>query len=379
MKVLIYLPVNKLAPVGGKIGVGYNIYEEIKRKNINNIDFLDDIKSSNRSVIHSQKIKWIVSFLKLFISPGKENKDLFSKYDIIHFHSVKDFYSARKSLKSFDGITILTSHSPVPMALEMFEDISNKAPVLANPLVLRMLRRIDQYAFEHADYIMFPCREAEEPYFNNWKQYARIHNQRADSYFYCPTGIRPIQPSRSREEIRKEYGIDNDEFVICYVGRHNKVKGYDILKSLGERILELDDNTSFLICGKEQPIKGISDPKWHEIGWTNDAYSYIAASDVFVLPNRETYFDLIMLEVLCLGKIVIASNTGGNKFFGNNKYPGVLLYNSPDEAIGLLDKVSNMSLSQRRELELLNKQLFESYFTSEKYVERYLKCLEDLK
>lgn len=60
---------------------------------------------------------------------------------------------------------------------------------------------------------------------------------------------------------------------------------------------------------------GLKDSRWKEVGWTNDSQSIIAASDVFVLPNRETYFDIIMLEVLSCGKIVIASRTGGNKYF----------------------------------------------------------------
>ena len=43
--------------------------------------------------------------------------------------------------------------------------------------------------------------------------------------------------------------------------------------------------------------------------WTNDPHSLINASDMFILPNKETYFDLIMLEVLSMGKIVLATNT----------------------------------------------------------------------
>lgn len=33
---------------------------------------------------------------------------------------------------------------------------------------------MDEYAFCHADIIHFPCKEAEEPYYNNWSAYKEI-------------------------------------------------------------------------------------------------------------------------------------------------------------------------------------------------------------
>ena len=66
---------------------------------------------------------------------------------------------------------------------------------------------------------------------------------------------------------------------------------------------------------KRRTDEGLKTDHWIEVGWTNDPHSLIAASDVFVLPNHETYFDLILLEVLSLGVPVVMSRTGGNKFF----------------------------------------------------------------
>ena len=68
---------------------------------------------------------------------------------------------------------------------------------------------------------------------------------------------------------------------------------------MGEKLFN-NQNTYFLIAGKEEPMKGLDNSHWIEVGWTNDPHSLIAASDVFVLPNHETYFDLVFLSMFVI-------------------------------------------------------------------------------
>ncbi len=376
MKTLIFLPFEKLAPVGGKLGVGYNLSKEFERRGITDIEFCrGESKSENKNKI-IQLVRWGKSFFNYYICPSKKNECYFNKYDIIHFHSVSDYYKERKSLKNFKGITILTSHSPIPMAIEMYQDIQSKFSWIRSKYLFKKLVSIDEYAFSHADYIMFPCPEAEEPYYNNWGNYRFIHDDRADRYVYCTTGIEPVKAKNSRCEIREELGITDDTYVVCYVGRHNAVKGYDRLKNIGEKILSENSDTMFLICGKEWPLEGLEHDRWKEIGWTKNAHSYIQASDVFVLPNKETYFDLIMLEVMCLGKIVVASRTGGNKYYERENVEGIFLYDTEEEAVALINQIKEMSKEEKERLEKSNYEYFFNKLTVEKYVDSYIEMLE---
>lgn len=111
--------------------------------------------------------------------------------------------------------------------------------------------------------------------------------------------------------------------------------------------------------------------RWIEVGWTNDPHSIIAASDVFVLPNKETYFDLIMLEVLSLGKLIVASNTGGNKYFSNFNECGILLYNSKEEAVSLIKKIMDLTSEEREKLGEANKKCLENILLR-KYLQRII-------
>lgn len=385
-KTLVYLEKNKLEPKGGPYAVGYYIYKELKRLGDTKVNFIDSDnelshKSSsidyNGKKISFDRIKHIVGrylrYSKAFREGGQSIVDL-NQYDIVHFHHTRAMYEIRQSLDVYKGITILTSHSPVPLSREIYDEQLTKFEKIVMEKFYSKLIKMDEYAFNRADIILFPCEEAEEPYINNWDDYRSIRERMKNRYVYIPTGIPASQAKRTRSKVRNELNIPENSFIISYVGRHNYVKGYDQLRLIGKKILEVDD-CWVVVAGKEGPLTRLDNGRWIEVGWTNDAHSYISASDVFVLPNKETYFDIVMLEVLSLGQIVIASRTGGNKYYEKIGAPGVFLYNSIDEAVELIKKVKEMSIEQRQYLGLSNKKLFEERFTDKQYVKSYLELL----
>ena len=298
----------------------------------------------------------------------------FTQYDIIHFHDTQSLYLRRYDLKKYKGKVLLQSHSPQPLGQEML-DVMPMAVKCFVPFAKKRLERMDKYAFNRADIIIFPCPEAEEPYYNRWKAYAHIHDVKKMCFRYILTGIPSCSPKHTREEIRRMLNVENDDFLICYVGRHNVIKGYDSLKRIGQKFLENNDNAWIICAGKETPLTKPNINRWIEIGWTSDAHSYITASDVFVLPNKETYFDIVMLEVLSLGKIVVASRTGGNKYFERNNCKGVFLYGIEDEAVAILQNISRMTQTERDYLGKQNMEFYKKNHTVSAMYEQYIKLL----
>lgn len=383
MKILIFLEENKLSPRGGPYGVGYYYYCESKKRNDNIIDFIHtpSLSQKNKKFIPFflikiiRSIRKIINTNKFFHKKNSSQVINFNDYDVIHFNTTLHLYEQRYNLKNYDGIVVLSSHSPMPYFREVLDEMN----LFERFFIFNSKKKyeeLDRFSFEKADYLIFPCIEAEEPYYNNWNYYEKIHNEK--KYKYVPTGIQVAKAKYSKNEIREKLNIDKDKFIVSFVGRHNKVKGYDLLKKIGKEILNNDEETYFLICGNEKPIKKLKHDRWIEIGWTENQYSYINASDVFILPNRETYFDLVMLEVLSLGKIIIASRTGGNKFFEKYHIQGIMLYDTCDEAVKLIKKVKAMSYDEKEKLEIENKKFFDEHFTSEKMYDSYLKVINEI-
>ena len=389
-KVLIYRKESDLSPTGGPNGYLYNLREGLGIVDNNNlvIDFLpaevSPISSADRKKIKKSLPSILVKTIKS-IQHGKfvysilhEDKTAsidINDYDLIHFQDTCSMYPLRKQLKHYNGIMVLTSHSPQPLYQEFSENATKLEKAILKKTYLE-LYKMDEYAFKRADYIVFPTQYSDEPYLNRWEAYRNFKKSIEGKYRYFLTGTVRPQIKRSRSEFRADYGIPDDAFVISYVGRHSAIKGYDNLIKYCEKYCS--DNVYVLVAGNQGDIKAPQNNHWIEIGWTNDPYSLMNASDVFVLPNQETYFDLVLLEVLSIGTIALVSNTGGNKYFNTNQYPGVFIYNDEMDFDNKIKGIMAMKNDDKKSLNESNKKAYEEQFTTEAFAANYVKLISSL-
>lgn len=319
-----------------------------------------------------RRIRHIFMTLSVFVNHKKFDFDI-SQFDAIHFHNTKELFLHRKELEHYSGKIILTSHSPQPASIEYIES-SSKIELFLFGWKYKQLIEMDRFSFNRANYIFFPCEYADEPYMHAWKEYEMIKKNKQASYRYILSGSVKADAKESRNIIRDRYRIPKDAFVISYVGRHNEVKGYDRIKEMAPSIL--DENTYILIAGNEGPLYGLKKDHWIEVGWTNDPHSIIAASDVFVLPNRETYFDLVLLEVMSLGTYIIASNTGGNKYFKG--FEGVTLFDTNQDCIDIINNCKTWDIERYKEICNLNKKKFDDEFTTDIFAKNYIELIKEI-
>lgn len=391
-----------LGPVGGPSGYLYNLKSYIKENNIKNIDFLNNkdfikkveikkeknfeairkiIREFKKKLFKTKKLeKRINKFYKFY----EGNYSFINNYDIIHFHDVRSFYRAKNILKDFKGITLLSSHCPKTPAQEEIED-NIKMDYKTFPKKLReRLEKIDQDSFKIADYLVFPCKEAQEPYEED-KNIKEILEEKSknNKILYVPTGI-PVKHIEKDEEFFSNKGIDGkDKFIVSYIGRHNKVKGYDFLKELGVKVLEKYSDVIFVIGGEiSEEFPPIENSNWVEFGWTKEGYNIIKNSDIFVLPNEKTYFDLILLEVLSMGTPVLLSKTGGNKYFKKYDENGLFYFEkyNLNQALEKFDMAYKLWKNKKLSLEgEKNYKIFEKDFTVNTFGENYAKLYDKIK
>lgn len=371
------MPINKLAPVGGPRGYLYHLKRQLDKLLIDNIEFLpsendewiiERIFPFFKSIRISLNIV-LSQYQAIFGFRHKAKIDL-NRYDVIHFHDTFSMFSVRDSLKHYNGKIVLTSHSPTILSNEWKEEASKYKKKFCGGMLNRLIE-MDEYAFNRADFLFFPCEDAEEPYFKSWDGFKEVKKLKADKFRYIPSGINPCFPKLTRKEVLCKYNIPQNAIVFAYAGRHSEIKGYDLLKKIGSSILPKYENVYFLIAGIEKPLTRLEHPRWIEAGWTNDPHSLIAASNAFILPNKETYFDLIMLETLSLGKIVIASNTGGNKYFRKFESDGIILFNDIQEAISSCERVIRLDNTTVMSLEQENRKMFNDNFTIDIFAKHY--------
>lgn len=385
--VLIFLREDVVAPKGGPAGYVYNLISGLGNSDDVKISLLPAASTAGikekyeKLPLMLKKIYRVFGRYKDYIGISKPSNgvtcEFLNQYDAIHFHSCFTLYKNIDLLKEYKGKVILTSHCPKPPHLEMIEDMySNFEKKLYGKRHLKVYENAAIAAFDRADYIIFPCPEAEEPYSNNWDKYESIKKKNYEKYIYISTGVMSCleKVKLSRKEIRDKYNIPKNAFLISYVGRHNVVKGYDTLQKIASKFSE-KDNIYFLVAGEESPLTRPSLSFWIEAGWTKDPYSIEAASDLFILPNKETYFDLVLLEVLSIGIKILATYTGGNKFF--ERFDSEIYYfNSVNDAVQQINYLKTISKSEMSVSK--NRRLYLEEFTSNKFAENYMETLKKI-
>jgi glycosyltransferase involved in cell wall biosynthesis len=180
--------------------------------------------------------------------------------------------------------------------------------------------------------------------------------------------------------VLKQFDIASSALKICYIGRHNEIKGYDFLQKAALKLWNRGVNAYFIIGGKEGPYMGLKDNRWIELGWVKTAY-LLNEVDVFILPNQQTYFDLILLETLRQGTPIILSRTGGNKWFEQFELDGLFFfeYGNYDDLIAQIMKIQ--LLKEEHRLEMLsehNRTFIKEKLNMGCYIEQYLNTLKIL-
>lgn len=391
MKILIYMAYNTLKPAGGPRGYLYNLDKGLKDIVHDEIEICylpDHVKekykdSFNRLPKTVKQVYFDYVMLKrtkqlLDDSVSHYSTIDLNQYDMVHFHSSLTLLSVRDSLKTYKGIVLLTNHSPKPQHREWIEDVISVKEYKRHAAIYDQLSELEAKSYDLADYIVFPCEEAEEPCINNWGLYRGIKEKNSKKYKYVLTGSGLPLKTLNRDEVCKKYNIPRDAFIINYVGRHNTIKGYDLLLEIGEKILEKHKNVYFLIAGKEGPLYGLKHERWIEAGWISDPGTYYSSSDIFILPNKETYFDLVMLEALASETVILASKTGGNKYFEKYNSDGILLYSDIDDAVSKIDMLLNLGHEKLRALAKSNTEVYQNQYTVQKFAEGYLSLWKSL-
>lgn len=295
-----------------------------------------------------------------------------------HLHSTRDFFKIKNflNLNNKNVPIIMTPHGPVPAYIGM--------PIYVSPFLNEeqtknycdTYKYFDETAFKYSDVIVVSSKEALNAYYELWDDFEDIIKNK--DVRTLPIGCEKIITSLSREEFRNSHKIPMDATVICYTGRHDSEKGYDNLIDAGLKILNENKNTYIVISGAQTLIKPPKHERWIELGYLDNLGDLLYAADVFVLGNKYTYYDLILLEVLSTGLPVIASYTGGN-ISVSKLTNGILTYSyGADNLYEKINEFLNLPMSKIQELRMSNLECYNKYFTLEKFANRYVKTLDEI-
>jgi len=149
--------------------------------------------------------------------------------------------------------------------------------------------------------------------------------------------IEKFSPTNKKNYYKKKVGIDENKFVIGYVGRISKEKNIDILLKAFERI-ESKQQSHLLIVGdgpKEQ-VKPFKKKKNCTVtGFVNNVQDYLKAVDLFVMPSHTETTSLATLEAMSTGLPVIASKVGFMNSYIVRNHNGIFFPRNSDSLLAI--------------------------------------------
>lgn len=392
-KVIIWDKDIVLRDTGGPSGYLYNLKQFLNKHPNPQISFYSDLVKPRKVVLQNKApnslkkriketyIGKLIAYLGWFYYQQdqltKQDMDILNGFDYVHIHMISTYLRSFRNYKGRAKV-IITSHMPEPcidetMGLCGLPNLFKIISPLRNFFIRKELK-----AYEGAYGIMFPVKSAVEVYTENSELYKKCFQKLKQKMFYVPTAIIDKYILDKCSNVLGAKAIPEKNLKVCFIGRHNHVKGYDKLKGIAYECWKRYPDVTFIIGGKEEPLKGLKDDRWFELGWVN-TQELLKEIDLFILPNKDTYFDLIMLEVIRQGVPCLISRTGGNKHFENIGVDGIMLYDyfNIEEAV---DKIGTFrDFKARGYNSELRSQIREYYlrsFIPEVYINKYIEEIE---
>lgn len=335
--------------------------------------------SKSKKKEHENYVKFIENPDYIYCDEIMFNRIDLDKTKTIHVHTVGDAVKIRNSLNRVHNTeikVILTCHTPEAPSDEYYKEYIERGYSKKKAKVIRDgWRVIEKRAFCEADILVFPSVESMEPLKQTIPNFERIIEGK--DIRFMETGAKTLHPTISVEEAKRKYGVEGKK-VIGYIGRHNKIKGYDILKTAGKKLLSSNKNICFLIGGAiGSECKPLRNKRWIEAGWVNPA-DMLQAVDIFVLPNKMTYYDLVLIEVMSMGIPIVASKTGGNISVKELTDAIYLYNNSPEDMVDRIKEICDMDMKEYVDWKDKVKKAYDTYFTPVSFAERYKKMITEI-
>ncbi|MEW6416970.1 MAG: glycosyltransferase family 4 protein [Nitrospirota bacterium] len=181
-----------------------------------------------------------------------------------------------------------------------------------------------------------------------------------------------------RKEIRKQYSIPDDTFVLLFVGSGFERKG---VESLLKAIELVPNPLTLLIVGKgsERRYKGlIKKQRVIFCGPQKEIHKFYAASDIFVFPAIYEPFGNVHLEALASGLPVITTKlSGAAEIIKDGLHGFIVLF--PEDYSAIAEKIKFLIENiKQRELISLNARKLAEEFSFETHLGKVLNLYKNI-
>lgn len=161
--------------------------------------------------------------------------------------------------------------------------------------------------------------------------------------------------TKDLNDLKKELGIEDSDFVFIFLGRLVKDKGINELISAFKKLSTQKNNVKLLLLGKyEHELDPVLPETEFEIntndniilaGWQTDTRPYLLISNVSILPSYREGFPNVVLEAGAMGLPCIVTNISGCNEIIKDQHNGVII--PPKDEVKLFEAMKSIVIDKK--------------------------------
>ena len=263
----------------GVESVVMNYYRNIDKSKVQ-FHFICDEDSTDIPYEEIEKLGGKVIIVPPYQKLFKYQKELYkvfkeNRYKIVHSHiNALSVFPLRIAKKAGVPIRIAHSHST-----------SNKKEWKKN-IVKNILRPFSKVYANH----FFACTK----HAGEWLFGKKIIERKELNVINNAIDLKKFEfNEKTREDLRKEFGIKEDTMVIGHIGRFMKQKNHDFLIDVFNELIKKNENSILMLIGQgpllndmKQKVRDLKiEDKVKFIGQVTDVEKYYNIMDIFLFPS----------------------------------------------------------------------------------------------
>ena len=170
-----------------------------------------------------------------------------------------------------------------------------------------------------------------------------------NSWKVIPPGIRTLM-AISRESARTDLQIDNQSFVICWIGRFTDIKNPLLaLQSFKALPSELRNRSQLIMLGEGELLQECKEfASAHSLkvlfsGWETNIAPYLASANLLLMTSKNEGFGMVIAESGFFGVPTVSTDVGGVREFIDDGVNGILVQAEPEQIAASISALSQDS------------------------------------
>jgi len=213
--------------------------------------------------------------------------------DLIHSHDRKSTLIALYLYKKYSIPYVITYHKPDPPN---------------NRWYYRLLSQWTKEAYETASKII-TVSNYQQDFLKKWN--SSLNNM--ETIYNTPSFLKEEIDKGESNFFRTPF---NHTVIIGMIGKHLKEKNFELVVDVAFRMIKKDPDIQFVLIGDgdqdailREKTRRLFNVKMH--GYIINIEEYMEYFDAFILPSKKEALGSTIVDMMELGKPVIASNVGG--------------------------------------------------------------------